>query len=256
MAKVLSIDLAYKRVRDFGICVLESRKGNSLNAVFVPPCEIIHDPPDAGQCADAISNFCEKQKIRVVLLDGPQGWKDPESPLPHSRQCERVLFTQGKTGTVGFAKPAPFTPFAEFSIRLFAELIRLGGQLVSDAVPKAPKDGLLIVESYPTSAWRKLGIKPLPGKAAANLIDIRDRLLKLQALLRLQVEREPTHDQLQALVAGIAGIALLAGNPSGCCVQGSRPKEVGGVRLEGFIVNPCIEGLAPFAARKLPTACF
>ena len=29
--------------------------------------------------------------------------------------------------------------------------------------------------------------------------------------------------------------------PAGYCVQGSPPREVNGVIVEGFIVNPCIE---------------
>ena len=244
MGGVLSIDLAYKKARDFGICLVEARRGQPLKAEFIPPHELINDPPVAGQCARAIFEFCKKHGVRVVLLDGPQGWKDPENPLPHSRHCEKILFTQGKTGTVGRAKPGGFTPFAAFSIGVFAELVRLGGELVSSAVVKAPKDGLLVMESFPTSAWRKLGIRPLPGKARTKRGDIHDRLSRLQELLGFRAQREPTHDELQALVAGVAGVAILAGKPSGYCIQGSPPREVDGVIVEGFIVNPCIEGLA------------
>jgi hypothetical protein len=244
MGGVLSIDLAYKKARDFGICLVEARKGQPLKAEFIPPHGLINDPPEAGQCARAIFEFCKKHRVRLVLLDGPQGWKDPESPLPHSRHCEKILFTQGKTGTFGRAKPGGFTPFAAFSIGVFAELVRLGGELVSSAVAKAPKDGLLVMESYPTSAWRRLGIKPLPGKAKAKHGDIQDRLFKLQKLLGFSARREPTHDELRALVASIAGVAILVGKPSGYCIQGSPPREVDGVIVEGFIVNPCIERLA------------
>jgi hypothetical protein len=244
MGRVLSIDLAYKKARDFGICLVEKRKGQPLKAEFISPRELINDPPEAGLCARAVFEFCKKHRVRVVLLDGPQGWKDPESPLPHSRHCEKILRTPGKTGTVGRSKPGNYTPFISFSIDVFAELIRLGGELVSSEVIKVPKDCLLVVESFPTSAWRKLGIGPLPGKAKAKRSDIRDRLFRLQELLRFHAEREPTHDELQALVAGAAGVAILAGKPSGYCVQGSPPRGVDGVIVEGFIVNPCIERLA------------
>jgi hypothetical protein len=241
MGRVLSIDLAYKKVRDFGICLIEAQRGKPTKAEFIPPDELVDDAPEAGQCALAIFEFCKEHRVRVVFLDGPQGWKDPESPLPHSRHCEKVLLTPGKTGTRGFAKPAGFTNFAAFSIGVFAELVRLGGELVSSAVVKAPKDGLLVVESFPTSAWRKLGIKPLPGKARAKRSDIQDRLFRLQELLRFRSDREPTHDELQAFVAGMAGVSILAGKHAGYCVQGSPPREVDGVIVEGFIVNPCIE---------------
>jgi hypothetical protein len=244
MGRVLSIDLAYKKARDFGVCLVEARRGQPLKAEFIPAEQLINDPPEAGQCARAIFEFCKKHRARVVLLDGPQGWKDPESPLPHSRLCEKILFTQGKTGTAGWAKPGGFTHFAAFSIGVFAELVSLGGELVSSALVKAPKDGLLVVESYPTSAWRKLGIRPLPGKAKAKRIDIQDRLFRLHELFGFHADREPTHDELQALVAGVAGVAILTGKPSGHCIQGSPPREVNGVIVEGFIVNPCIERLA------------
>jgi len=238
MGKVLSIDLAYKRVRDFGICVLEFRKGKPLNAVFVPPCELIYDPPQASQCAQAIFDFCRKHRVRVVLMDGPQGWKDPNSTLHHSRYCERILLPPGKTGTIGIAKPSNYTPFITFSIDLFARLIGLGAKLVTGVVVTAPKNGLVVAESFPTSAWRKLGIRPLPGKARAKRKDIQDRLLRLQELFGIRTEREPTHDELQALVAGMAGAAILAGRPCGYCVEGTPPRTVGGVIVEGFIVNP------------------
>jgi hypothetical protein len=244
MGGVLSIDLAYKKARDFGICLIEKRKGQALRIEFIPPHQLINDPPEAAQCARAIFEFCKKHKVRIVILDGPQGWKDPSSPLPHSRHCEKILFTPGKTGTVGRSKPGSYTPFISFSIDVFAQLVTLGGELVSNAVVNTPKDGLLVVESFPTSAWRKLGIRPLPGKAKAKQRDIQDRLFKLRKLLGFRAGREPTHDELQALVAGVAGVAILAGKPSGYCIQGSPPREVDGVIVEGFIVNPCIERLA------------
>jgi len=244
MGGVLSIDLAYKKARDFGICLIEKRKGEAPKIEFIPPQELIDDPPEAAQCAQAIFDFCKKHKVRIVILDGPQGWKDPSSPLTHSRHCEKILLTPGKTGTVGRSKPGNYTPFISFSIDVFARLVTLGGELVSNAVVKTPKEGLLVVESFPTSAWRKLGIRPLPGKSKAKRGDIQDRLFRLQKLLGFRAYREPTHDELQALVAGVAGVAILAGKTSGYCVQGSPPKEVDGVILEGFIVNPCIERLA------------
>jgi hypothetical protein len=201
MGRILSVDLAYKRARDFGICLIEARKGQPLKAEFIPPDELINDQPEAGLCARTIFEFCKKHGVRVVLLDGPQGWKDPDSTLQHSRHCEKILLTPGKTGPVGTAKPGNYAPFITFSIDLFAQLVGLGGELVTSVVVKAPKDGLLVVESFPTSAWRKLGIRPLPGKARAKRRDIQDRLFRLQELLRFRTDREPTHDELQALVA-------------------------------------------------------
>jgi hypothetical protein len=243
VGRVLSIDLAYKKARDFGICLIDKRKGQPMKVEFIPPHELIADPPEADQCGRAIFEVCGKRRVRIVFLDGPQGWKDPRSPLPNSRHCEKLLATPGKTGTFGKSKPGNYEPFIEFAINVFARLVAHGGRLVSSVVVKAPRSGLLVAESFPSSAWRKLGIKPLPGKAKAKPRDTLDRLSKLQELFRFRAEREPTHDELQALVAGMAGVAILAGKPRGYCVQGCPPKRVGRLTVEGFIVNPCIEFL-------------
>jgi hypothetical protein len=134
MGRVLPIDLAYKKARDFGICLIEARRGKPVKAEFIPPDALINDAPEAGQCARAILEFCKKHRVRVVFL-----------------------------------------------------------------------------------------------------------LFRLQELFRFRADRIPTHDELQALVAGMAGVSILAGKPARYCVQGSPPREVNGVIVEGFIVNPCIE---------------
>jgi hypothetical protein len=63
----------------------------------------------------------------------------------------------------------------------------------------------------------------------------------LQRLAGLQVLKRPTHDELCALVAGLAGVAILAGDTNGYVAEGAPPKVIGGVRVEGFIVNPRLE---------------
>src|SRR5207244_3718820 len=46
------------------------------------------------------------------------------------------------------------------------------------------------------------------------------------------------HDELQALVAGLAGVALEGGDELGIRVAGVSPIEIDGAWREGFIVNP------------------
>ena len=59
-----------------------------------------------------------------------------------------------------------------------------------------------------------------------------------------RVARLPSHDELQALVAGLAGVAIVAGNPNGYIAEGAPPRKVAGAIVEGLIVNPRIEGKA------------
>lgn len=48
----------------------------------------------------------------------------------------------------------------------------------------------------------------------------------------------PTHDQLQALVAGVAGLSLLVGHSASYQVVGTAPFFLDGTWREGFIINP------------------
>jgi hypothetical protein len=66
-------------------------------------------------------------------------------------------------------------------------------------------------------------------------------LRRLEALVNrycLRVDREPTHDELQALVSGLGGIAIARERPNEYSVHGIAPKMIGGTWREGFIVNP------------------
>ncbi len=242
MGKILSIDLAYRRVRDLGICLIEERKGKVASVSFVDPEKELgfEHPPSAEELAEVINNFCHQKKIRVLLLDGPQGWKSQTNGLNHSRICERLLNTPGKTGTRNRAKPKNYLPFIRFSIEVFAHLLRMKGILVQKSLITMPRNGFLLVESFPMSAWRKLCIVPLPAKRKAQQSHMICRLRLLQRLFGFRAPRMPNHDELQALAAGLAGVAILAGHTDGYIAEGAPPKRVGGVIVEGFIVNPRI----------------
>ncbi len=54
----------------------------------------------------------------MLLLDGPQGWKSPQTGIPDIRICERVLNTPGKTGEIGEDKPITYLNFIYFSFNL------------------------------------------------------------------------------------------------------------------------------------------
>jgi hypothetical protein len=64
------------------------------------------------------------------------------------------------------------------------------------------------------------------------------RLQSLRAIFPLDVDDYLSHDELQALVAGLAGVALDDENAAGVSIAGAPPKRVAGTWREGFIVNP------------------
>jgi hypothetical protein len=78
----------------------------------------------------------------------------------------------------------------------------------------------------------------LPAKAKAKREDVTMRLDELVARHCLVVNQEPSHDELQALISGLAGIAIARQRPNDYSVHGVTPKIIDGTWREGFIVNP------------------
>jgi uncharacterized protein DUF429 len=109
-------------------------------------------PSRHDQVATVVRKYCQQEKIQIVLIDGPQGWKDTDSPLQHCRQCERILNTPAKTGTTGVVMPRTYRRFVEFSIDVFRELVNRGASLALEQEVKILRDRLLVLESFPLSA--------------------------------------------------------------------------------------------------------
>lgn len=230
--RVLSIDLAYRDYRDIGIVVLEAA-GCGVEVAFRQIRASGRPTPDTT--AQRILDLAEETGAEVLLLDGPQGWKDPASPYPHSRVCERILNTPAKTGLPGQVKPANYAPFVEFSIAVFDRLQALGWPRYRGTEGTAHHTS---VESFPLSAWRSLGLKILPAKQKATGQDIDQRLETLAGQFNLRMPGVPNHDELQAIVSGLAGLALLRGDAEGVRLEGVAPFELEGTMREGYIVNP------------------
>jgi hypothetical protein len=242
---IISIDLAFKRYDDIGVVVLE-KCGDGIEASCVSLLEAgISDPPDPDTCAAFIAEFANELGVRVVLLDGPQGWKSPDNGLVHSRVCEQELNTQGKTGLPGQVKPGTMRPFVEFSIAVFDRLDGVGWARLQELVLAGMSRGVA-VESYPHASWAPLGIDPLPSKAKATEHDISSRatLLVERFGLRLAPPRTPTHDQLQAIVSGFGGLGIEHQDGTLAAVAGVSPTMIDGTWREGYIVTPRLEGWA------------
>ncbi len=202
---ILSVDLAYKTYRDIGAVVME-RDGKEVTVELLPiPLD---GAPSPGQLAGFLADYCCQRRIRLLLLDGPQAWKAVDNGLVHSRLCERQLNTPAKTGLPGSVKPANYRPFVEFSIAVFDALAGLDWRRLSAA--HAPLAGFTSIESFPLSAWRVLGLKGLSAKSKATLVHIEGCRHELARLLPLRFYGIPSHDELQATVAGLAGLALEA----------------------------------------------
>lgn len=229
---VVSVDLAYKNYRDVGVAMLEADSGK-LRCEF--PEILLSGPPDTAQLADYLNGLCAERGAGVLLINGPQAWKGPDNGLVHSRLCERALNTPAKTGLPEAVKPANYGPFVRFSVDLFGALQRRDWALYA-GLPNVGAQTLF--ESFPLSAWRSLGILGLLAKSKHKPVNLKGRLARLLGLAPIVCDANPTHDELQALVAGLAGVAYEHNFTPGFAAAGESPSWVDGYAREGFIVNP------------------
>ena len=199
--------------------------------------------PDLATLAAAIGALADHVDARLLFVDGPQGWKSPENGLEHCRVCERELATQGKTGLPGYTKPSNYLAFIRFAIDCFDELAELGWPRLADPSSLISSNRHAL-ESFPTSAWRSLGLRPLPGKRKTTPVSFAATQAALTKLFELDLPERLTHDELQAVVAGLAGIAIERCQPEGYALSGVAPFLLDGSWREGFIVNPTAKAAA------------
>jgi len=234
---VISVDLAYVRYSDIGIAALQYQD-DKINVRFIRPQSPTGDPPEPKSLSHYLTDLCEQNSAGVLLIDGPQAWKDPNNGLEHSRVCERVLNTPAKTGLPGNVKPRNYQPFVSFSIQLFDCLQEIGWTRLDQKSIAEPSSRRFALESFPMAAWKSLTILPLPAKKKAHDHDLRDRLYVLKKLYPLVLDRDPNHDEIQALVAGLAGIAFEANRSDYYDLFGTEPRWISGTCREGFILLP------------------
>jgi hypothetical protein len=211
-------------------------------------CEIIpwSDPDpdvrvasvDAQILAGRLNHLCNRREIRVLLLDGPQAWKSRDNGLEHARVSERQLNTACKTGLPGMVKPITYRAFAEFCVDVYDALCRRGWRRLATREQPGSSPERVLVESYPCAAWKSLGLRPLPSKRRARVSDLAEAFGALRAIVPLTVNRPPNHDQLQAIVGGLPGLALAERDAAGTRIIGTPPRREDGHWREGFIVLP------------------
>jgi hypothetical protein len=265
----LSVDLAFRNWSDLGIVVLDrTRPLQPLNRpeprlrlkpLFSPQvetvqfpivCEIIppiapglnsdidRGPVDPNILAGRLNHLCTVRGIRVMMLNGPQAWKSRSNGLLHARVSERQLNTAAKTGLPGMVKPITYRPFAEFCLDLYDALCRRGWRRLETSDQPGSTQARVLVESYPYAAWKSLGIKPLPSKRRAQVSDLAEAYGALRSLIPITTNRPPNHDQLQAIVGGLPGLALEEHNPAGARIVDNPPHREEGHWREGYIVLP------------------
>jgi hypothetical protein len=232
----VAVDLAYKSYADIGIAVL--REASTGIEVTFPKIDI-SGRPDPAVLARYLVELCRDLGSQTVVLDGPQAWKDPSNGLLHSRICEKQLHTPAKTGVPGSVKPGPYRPFVEFSIATFDTLDELGWPRFTGAEPVGDP---VSAEVFPNSAWKAVKLKHLPAKAKCSVQVLSVCFAGLCSVFPLLVAGNPTHDELQALVAGLAGPQLAKRQLTCTQLAGIAPYLLDGVYREGFILNPAAPG--------------
>ncbi len=229
---ILGLDLATRRYRDIGIAILQE-EGKQINCQFLRPSDHqLADPPIVEALADYIAQIADNYGVRLIAIDGPQAWKAPDNGLEHQRVSEKALRTQAKTGLWGLCKPQSSLRFVRFAIDFYMALEARGWQRQNSAAAMYEK---CVIEVFPTAAWRALGVKALPAKPACSNEMVAHWLSYLPRHFPIHLEQTPTHDELQALMAGLVGWAFA--QQRGYQSYGHAPQWVDGHWQEGFIVN-------------------
>jgi predicted kinase len=218
---VLGVDLALRRWGDIGTALVSFDQGRFTAAKVGVVPRPATPRPDAATLAVAIDAAARTLEVGAVAIDGPQAWRDPRRPEAEGvmRACERATRTQAKTGVPGVTYPANALGWVSASIELFALLDR------------AP---YRVLECYPTATWRALGLRPLPAKGKHP--DVEGRLAELGRATGLPVPPGATHDEAQALVAGLVAAAAVGG-PLRPVTHGLPLEVVDGARVEGVIAD-------------------
>ena len=172
------------------------------------------------------------------MLDGPQAWKSDDNGEMYCRKSERELNTSAKMGLPGSVLPGTYERFVGYCLALYDALGRLGWQRLATRNRTDRLPDKILVESYPHAAWKSLGILPLPAKRKCRVSDLAEAYAALTSLLPIATSRPPNHNQMQAIVGGLPGLAIEQRNDSATMIVGQPPRQEGGFWREGYIAVP------------------
>lgn len=264
-AVVLGVDLASARWADVGTalvwCDAGAGDGGAIGRVATGVIDWpAHLPVSADALADAIHACAVREGVAAVALDGPHAWRDPARGAKGpgvGRLAEFAVRAQCKTGVYPRTFPGTQQAWTRLSIAVFdALLTREGVRLATpedahaargagsaragavSASAGASRAGAryLLLESFPTAIWRAAGLTPLPAKSRRP--DVAAFCTRLADAFALPAADVANHDNLQALVAALAGVGLVGG-PVDAHAHGAPHREVphadGAHRVEGWI---------------------
>ncbi|MGB6727250.1 MAG: hypothetical protein WBE74_15275 [Terracidiphilus sp.] len=263
---ILSVDLAHRNWSDLGIVILDRVKSYTAlvdaYGVSVKPgtvkCEMIRftaaginsdlnpfaiaplsiNPIEADVLAGQLSHLSNARGIRAIVLNGPQAWKSDANGLDFARVSERQLNTSAKTGLPGVVMPRTYRAFAEFCMDVYDGLCRRGWRRLSTQGQVAELEDRVLIESCPHAAWKSLGLKPLCSKRRARVSDLAEAYAALNSVVPISCNRPPNHDQLQAIVSGLPGLAIAERDIAAVRFVGNAPRREEGHWREGFILLP------------------
>ena len=240
--RVLSVDLAYKHYRDCGVALLSQQAG----APHAQLLEVsLSGPPDPQRLADWLADQADRHQVAGLCIDGPLGWKAPDTEAEHCRLSEKAVRAPGKTGLPpDGVKPRGYLPFTRFSIALFERLTGVHGFALPGHL--APGNARFVTETFPTAAWRQLGLAPVPAKAKTTPAALHDAVQRLQQATGVVITPgTPTHDELQAVVGGLAGLAWAQGDRAQVHLAGAPPFRLDDCWREGYIMIPASRPATP-----------
>lgn len=233
---VLSIDLAYKRHADIGVALLEAGTQGLTATILAPD---LPDPPHPHALADWLHDVARRHHVQGLAIDGPLGWKAPGTEAEHCRVSEKAVRAPGKTGLPpDGVKPRTYLAFTVFSIALFERLTTVHGYGLPGDASTAQSGAPFVTETFPTAAWRALGLVPLPGKGRTAPGALEAAVARLEERLRCRLPAPLSHDQLQAVIGGLAPLAWAAGEPRRVTLAGLPPHRLDGSWREGYIMRP------------------
>lgn len=246
LVSVLGVDLASGCWVDNGTSQITFDSAGSIFTELIVPAIAWPDNSELtpSRLAKAIDDYVRANDIRAVGLDGPQGWRDPATPSECpgvGRRCEFESKTQGKTGVYPVTYPGRQRAWIEFCVEVFDALLANDDVALADpASLHPPAQGYKLVEACPTAAWISSGLKALPAKRKRP--ELKPFVDNLAGAFRLPLESSnlASHDDLQAVVAGLAAVAAVGG-PVKPVVTGVAAGIVQDAdvcrRVEGFIWN-------------------
>ncbi len=240
MVRVLGIDVASSNWAANGSALLTFEIGAPrFSSAVVPAIKWPDTRLSPESLAGAIDDFVRSNGIVAVALDGPQGWRDPQTPAGEpgvGRRCEHECRTQAKTGVRPQTYPGSQRRWVEFCVELFSLLLQKPGAFLGGNSRTGQSDGYAVLECYPTLTWKAAGLPPLPSKSRTTYLTPYAR--RLFGVFGIPPVHVSGHDDLQAVVAAISAAGYIGGPvipESWGAPAFTRRVDQDEVRLEGVI---------------------